>query len=741
MRLKPGFALRDGQYVLQEYLGGGGQADVWRARKKTSLGVQLDVAIKLATPEHSRLADHELQRLSFLEEAQITEYLRQSEHFIKVRDAFELPDYTSFGLELELIEGMTLETLQEEYASQYGKRLPWFLSLSLGYQVLRGLFHAHTAKDGQQPLGLIHRDIKPANLMLSTQGVVKILDLGLAKWQQRDQALQTAPGYRRLSYGYAAPEQVTGQTLSAQTDIFAAGVVMYEMLTGRGLFGDPHDPAYVIKVAQLQQQPPVSPCSWVAEIPIALGDWLLSLLAYAPTDRPDSAWVASESLIRLLKQHQAFLEPHEIARWWQEHFGRSPQPRTHTAWYNIFATPSVFASEASEASETSEASLRSSRTESPDRTVDEMTPFDHPLVPQYAGATLEEVVSPPQEPSFHAHSLDETSKEVSTISPVVRRLVSAYWWGGGIALVVLVLGVLWWNNKSPQTQPDPIQHHANAPHTRIAPHRSKGVRLHDVPTRDIPTPQKDRDGYSPSEQHEENTPQEQDASSSVQEPSLVRSLPPRSRKRKRLNSHLRRPTKRRAAISSRVPQRSVSLSPPIRKVRASEPSDIRRLQPPILQRPQPPSLRRVALAPTVPVQKIALSIHVTPPCKLVDQSFRGYGMASDFVLHLPPGSYDFQCVNREKNFFWKFRAALSGGEAKKRITRRLSMGRLFVRSVPWSTVSLPPLGRIGHSHTMIMLPEGKHRLLLHKQGDRLISKVLDVSVQGGQEVRPPLVQW
>ncbi|MCK6510192.1 hypothetical protein L6R29_09530 [Myxococcota bacterium] len=146
MRLKPGFTLRGGQYTLQEYLGGGGQADVWRARKKTALGVQLDVALKLATPEHTRLMDRELQKLSFLEEAQITEYLRQSEHFIKVRDAFELPEYASFGLELELIEGMTLESLQEEYASQYGKRLPWFLSLSLGYQVLCGLFHAHTAK-------------------------------------------------------------------------------------------------------------------------------------------------------------------------------------------------------------------------------------------------------------------------------------------------------------------------------------------------------------------------------------------------------------------------------------------------------------------------------------------------------------------------------------------------------------------------------------------------------------------
>ena len=738
MRLKPGFTLRDGQYTLQEYLGGGGQADVWRARKKTALGVQLDVALKLATPEHARLMDRELQKLSFLEEAQITEYLRQSEHFIKVRDAFELPEYASFGLELELIEGMTLETLQEEYASQYGKRLPWFLSLSLGYQVLCGLSHAHTATKGNQPLGLIHRDIKPANLMLSTQGIVKILDLGLAKWRQRDQALQTAPGYRRLSYGYAAPEQVVGQDLCVQTDLFAVGAVLYEMLTGRGLFGDPHDPTYVIKVAQSQKSPPESPCRWANELPTVLGDWLLSLLAYAPTDRPESAWLVSEALMRLLKQHQAFLEPNEIARWWQEHFGQTSQPRTHTAWYNVFAKPAVFALDEQEPVP------QSSREQGADRTIDEMAPFvsePRPIVgpasekaqgPRFS--SLSDISEKARGPSF-AFSVGRSRPDGITIQePIlpVNPMYSSLWVGLGGAFLLVIAVAFWGSNRLWWGSPLLPENR-----TKLTIQRTEPVSRSQRPTpRAAENASDPRAARAFSMQNGvRRASKKQGAPLSLPVPPFARepALAPLNRARRKPRIYRKRP--RFASVDRRLPPKLAPSVPTIRSMRGVEP--------PMPERSQPPSPRRVAFAPSVPAEpkKIALSILVSPPCKLVDAAFRGYGMASRFRLYLPPGTHSFQCVNREKNFFWKFRAVLSEGQTEKQITKLSSMGKIFIRSVPWATISLPHLGRIGHSHTILYLPEGQHRLLLHKEGDRLVSKTLDVAVQAGQELRPPVVLW
>ena len=199
----------DDRYEILELIGSGGMANVYKARCHR---LNRLVAIKILK---SDLADNADFRRRFHDESQAVAQLSHA-NIVSVYDVSTNPDREY--IVMELIDGITLK----QYMEHRG-RMDWRESLHFITQIMRGLSHAHSR-------GIIHRDIKPQNIMVLRDGSVKVADFGIACLANQGQTLtQEALG----SVHYISPEQARGDRIDARSDIYSAGVVLYEMLTGR----------------------------------------------------------------------------------------------------------------------------------------------------------------------------------------------------------------------------------------------------------------------------------------------------------------------------------------------------------------------------------------------------------------------------------------------------------------------------------------------------------------------------
>ena len=199
----------DDRYEILELIGSGGMANVYKARCHR---LNRLVAIKILK---SDLADNADFRRRFHDESQAVAQLSHA-NIVSVYDVSTNPDREY--IVMELIDGITLK----QYMERRG-RMDWRESLHFITQIMRGLSHAHSR-------GIIHRDIKPQNIMVLRDGSVKVADFGIACLANQGQTLtQEALG----SVHYISPEQARGDRTDARSDIYSAGVVLYEMLTGR----------------------------------------------------------------------------------------------------------------------------------------------------------------------------------------------------------------------------------------------------------------------------------------------------------------------------------------------------------------------------------------------------------------------------------------------------------------------------------------------------------------------------
>jgi serine/threonine-protein kinase len=145
-------------------------------------------------------------------------------------------------------------------------------------------------------VGVIHRDIKPQNLLLDADGVLKVLDFGVARLAERSAGL-TEAGLIMGTPAYMSPEQITSEPVDHRTDLYSAGAVLYECLTGR----PPIEAATMVSLiaAVLADEPP-RPSTLAADVPAALDDLVLQLLAKRPQDRPPAAAAVVERLQALV---------------------------------------------------------------------------------------------------------------------------------------------------------------------------------------------------------------------------------------------------------------------------------------------------------------------------------------------------------------------------------------------------------------------------------------------------------
>jgi Tol biopolymer transport system component len=239
MALPPGTRL--GPYEVVSPLGAGGMGEVYRARD-TKLG--RDVALKVL-PEGA-LTDDEARR-RFRKEADALARLAHP-HIATIHD-FDSANGTDF-LVMELVRGPSLRDKLEEKGA-----LPEKTVVRLGTQLARGLQAAHEE-------GIVHRDLKPSNVQLTPDGLVKILDFGLAQLLPREAAeeetapTETAIGKAAGTLLYMSPEQLRGRGVDARTDLYAAGAVLYEMATGQRLFSKPSTAELTEAILNDEPRPP-----------------------------------------------------------------------------------------------------------------------------------------------------------------------------------------------------------------------------------------------------------------------------------------------------------------------------------------------------------------------------------------------------------------------------------------------------------------------------------------------------
>ena len=199
----------DNRYEIIELIGSGGMANVYRAKCHR---LNRMVAIKILKTD---MAENEEIRRRFRDESQAVAQLSHP-NIVSIYDVSTSGD-TEY-IVMELIDGITLK----QYMARRGE-MDWRESLHFIIQIMRALEHAHSR-------GIIHRDIKPQNIMVLRDGSVKVADFGIACLQNNAQTMtQDALG----SVHYISPEQARGEHIDARSDIYSAGVVLYEMLTGR----------------------------------------------------------------------------------------------------------------------------------------------------------------------------------------------------------------------------------------------------------------------------------------------------------------------------------------------------------------------------------------------------------------------------------------------------------------------------------------------------------------------------
>src|SRR6185437_16085364 len=203
---------RVGDYEVLSLLGTGGMGQVYRVRNIIS---DRQEAMKVLLPDYA--SEPELAA-RFVVEIRTVAALEHP-NIAQLRTAFQFQN--QLVMVMEFVEGVTLEKLAGS------ERIPVESVLDYAAQVLSALSYAHNR-------GVTHRDIKPANIMITSHGLVKLMDFGIAKSTENLQL--TRPGTTMGSIYYMSPEQVLGGTVDARSDLYSLGVTLYEMLTGRRPF-------------------------------------------------------------------------------------------------------------------------------------------------------------------------------------------------------------------------------------------------------------------------------------------------------------------------------------------------------------------------------------------------------------------------------------------------------------------------------------------------------------------------
>jgi serine/threonine-protein kinase len=237
-----------GRYELLAPIGRGGMGVVWVARLRGPHGFARNVALKVMQPVLS--SEPRFEQM-FLAEARIASQVRHP-NVCQILDLGE--DHGILYLVMEWVDGDSLSTLLE-LEDAFARRLSYGLAAWLAAKAARGLHAVHELADEHgQPYGVVHRDVSPHNILVTADGVVQVVDFGVAK-AMVESGPATRSGYLKGKVAYLAPEQVRGEECDARVDVFALGCVLYELATGQHPFRRSTDLSTLLHIGSAEAAP------------------------------------------------------------------------------------------------------------------------------------------------------------------------------------------------------------------------------------------------------------------------------------------------------------------------------------------------------------------------------------------------------------------------------------------------------------------------------------------------------
>jgi serine/threonine protein kinase len=273
-----------GPYTVVRLIGAGGMARVYEARLTGLRGFERRLALKMMLPEYAN--DTEFVAM-LIDEAKICVALNHG-NICQVHDLGCIDD--RYYIAMEYVEGADLNKVVNR-SIQRRVTIPFGIIADIGHEICEGLDYAHSKRDDEgRPLNIIHRDISPANILISMAGEVKIVDFGVAKAAVRSQ--NTTVGVVKGKYQYMSPEQVTGKKIDNRSDIFAAGIVLYETVAGRMMYPDGPDMLDRIRLAEVRPLRRFRP-----ELPKTLEAIIKKALSRHAKDRFQTAAEMGEALV------------------------------------------------------------------------------------------------------------------------------------------------------------------------------------------------------------------------------------------------------------------------------------------------------------------------------------------------------------------------------------------------------------------------------------------------------------
>jgi serine/threonine-protein kinase len=290
------------RYRVVEKLESGGMAEVFRAESEGLQGFRKQVAIKRVLPH---LSSKKKFISMFLDEARLSAQLSHS-NCVQVFD-IGVGD-NAFFIVMEFVDGANLKAIIE-HLKKHRRDFPVEAAVYISLEICKGLAYAHELTDPNGvPLHIVHRDMSPPNVLITKHGEVKIVDFGLAK--ANSQLEKSEPGIIKGKFSYLSPEAAMAQEVDARTDVFAVGIILWELLAGQRLFLGDTD-FQTVKKVQASAIPSIAEIN--PSVPPDLERIIARALAREPSQRYQAARTLGLDLSKFLFKHAIPVSTFDIA--------------------------------------------------------------------------------------------------------------------------------------------------------------------------------------------------------------------------------------------------------------------------------------------------------------------------------------------------------------------------------------------------------------------------------------------
>lgn len=309
---------RVGKYQVLKRLAVGGMAEIYLARVTGIEGFQKHVVLKKIRPIHAE--DPRFVEM-FLDEARLAALLHH-QNIAQVYDIGQLDGGYFFSM--EFLHGQDVQSILKRMVKNR-ERVPLEYALTIVAGAAAGLHYAHEKRGPSgKPLNIVHRDVSPSNIVVTYDGAVKVVDFGIARAAQRESA-ETRSGTLKGKISYMSPEQCRGEELDRRSDIFALGIVLYEVTTTMRLFRKGKDSDFLVMQRIVSGEVP-RPRERISDYPEELEQVVMRALAIKPTDRYQTARDLLLDLENVAANLRLPLSPARLSAFVESTFGRPAEP-------------------------------------------------------------------------------------------------------------------------------------------------------------------------------------------------------------------------------------------------------------------------------------------------------------------------------------------------------------------------------------------------------------------------------